>query len=402
MFYNIKYKDLKNNILFIALGFLVFSSLSSTIMIDYLHFPISMPEILFVPFVFLLWDKILSVKFTRKAVFLTSLIIFVLLFIGLLCGEFPLYAMLSSSRSWFYMLICVFAFSCPNKITNEDLMWLSLGSILAWLVDSLMNYQKLIESALTGETVVTYGLMLAVPIFIASTIYRGRYFFLLFGIIIIGITVIFAGLRRLLAMLVMSLLMALLLKVIKHKKQIVIFFIIGIALSGIIGLSLPMIGSYVKETSPAMYYRVFERTGKFLDTGDSGSAGDESRLKNFKDLADNIFEYTMPQGMVSVQTLSDKRTGVFNDFPLYQLVWIFGWLLTLFMLYHISLVLFRNYRKYMIIQDELSYISIIAIIDMFMLLFLEGTYIEYPYVTPITGVLLGRAILNSKSHSIIQ
>lgn len=47
-------------------------------------------------------------------------------------------------------------------------------------------------------------------------------------------------------------------------------------------------------------------------------------------------------------------------------------------------------------------IEVCSLFVMFVLLFLEGTFIEYPYATPITGMILGRAVLNSKTNKIIE
>ena len=193
-----KFQLKKNNLLFFLLGFFVFSSLSSTIVQTYLHFPISLPEMLFVPFVFLLWDKIKSISFSSKDFVITSAILIVLLLIGLICGKFPLYSMLATSRSWFYLIMCFFAFSRENKITSDDLMWMAFGSVMAWLVESLLNYRQLIEALLLEDQVVTYGLMLAVPVLFSTSIYKARHFLVLSSIAIISITVVFAGIRRLL------------------------------------------------------------------------------------------------------------------------------------------------------------------------------------------------------------
>ena len=202
---NVKFQTYKNNLLFFLLGFFVFSSLSSTIVQTYLHFPISLPELLFAPFVFLLWDKFKSIRFSSKDFVVTFAILIVLLLLGLLCGEFPLYSMLATSRSWFYLLMCMFAFSRSNRINSNDLMWLAFGSVIAWFVDSLLNYRQLVAGLLLEEQVITYGLLLAVPVLLATLIYRSRYLFVLICIVIISITVIFAGIRRLLVVALLSL-----------------------------------------------------------------------------------------------------------------------------------------------------------------------------------------------------
>lgn len=398
---NVKFQTFKNSLLFFLLGFFVFSSLSSTIVQTYLHFPISLPEMLFIPFVFLLWDKFKSIRFKGKDFVITGTILIVLLLIGLVCGEFPLYSMLATSRSWFYLLMCMFAFTRVNSITSDDLMWLAFGSVLAWFVDSLLNYRQLVTGLLLDEQVITYGLLLAVPVLLATLIYRSRHLFVLICIVIISITVIFAGIRRLLVVALLSLFISVLLKVFNSKKQVFSFFIIGLILAGLVSYSLPVIGEFVKENSPTMYYRVFERTENFLESGSSGSSGDNSRMNHFEKFFDDFFDHTVPYGMVSSNT-RDNGAGFFNDFPLYQLNWIFGWPIAFMLLIYVFRVLLLNLRKYNRNNNEVAFVSVNCIMVMFMLLFLEGTYIEYPYATPITGVLLGRAMLNSQYNITFQ
>lgn len=391
---NVRFQRFKNNALFLLLGFFVFSSFSSTIILKYLHLPISLPELLLVPFVFLLWDKLSSIKFQVGDMVITFGVLAVLLVIGMICGEFPLYSMVSTSRSWFYLLMCTFAFSRENKIDSEDLMWLSFGSVLAWFVESVLKYRRLISGILfEGDEVITYGLMLAVPVLLATTIHKSRYVIFSLSIVIISLTVVFAGLRRLLAVALLSILVGVILKVLKHLKQFVPFFIIGLFITVLANYSVPIIGEFVRDNSPVMYYRVFERTGNFLESGDSGSAGDQSRLNHFERFFDDVVDHTIPYGMVSTNT-RDNWAGYFNDFPLYQLCWIFSWPITLFFLIKGMKLFFQNLRKYRSQNDVVSFVSLNCITIMFMLLFLEGTYVAFPFATPITGLLLGRSWLN--------
>jgi len=101
--------------------------------------------------------------------------------------------------------------------------------------------------------------------------------------------------------------------------------------------------------------------------------------------------------MASLHSLSEKGTGIFNDYPLYELCWMFGWITTIVIMIWFFNLLLQNYRKYKRYKDTTSMISVNCLLVMFMLLFLEGTFLNYPYAAPITGVLIGRAILNAKS-----
>ena len=387
-----------NNTKFLLMGFFVFSSLSSTIIIDYLHFPMSLPEVLFMPFLILLKKKFKSVKVNVSEVFVVLFVCFFLVLIGYFYEQYSLFSMLSSARAWIYLLLCIIVFKHKNSITNSDLLWLCFGSIAAWFVDSQISFWSLMMGLAKKYFVVTFGLYLAVPILLTSCLFRKKYVLFVISIVIISGTIIYACVRRLLAITVIALFFAIFLSLKNSGKRILPYIILSSLLISGFMISIPTIGNFMEERSYGMYYRIFVRTESM--TGELSSS-DTKRQNNFTNLAENLIDYTIPRGMVSLKPGSDKETGVFNDFPLYQLCWIFGWPIALIILGYFLRILFRNYNKFNKENDETSIISINCMIIMFVLLFLDGTFIEYPYSTPITGVILGRAILNAKSREII-
>ena len=359
----------------------------------------SLPEVLFLPFLILLKKKFRSVKVKISEVIGILFLCFFLVLMGYFYGQFPLFSMLSSARSWIYMLLCLFLFKRKNSITNSDLMWLCLGSIIAWFVDSQINFNSLLMGLEAKNFVVTYGLLLAVPFFFSASLFGNKYLLFVFSIVIISGTIIYAGVRRLLAVTIIALVFAILLSLKSNGKRILPYIVLGsLFISGLI-ITLPLVSDYMKEKSYGMYYRIFVRTESMSD---DSSTIDSKRQSNFIYLVDNFLDYTIPRGMVSVRTSTDKGTGIFNDFPLYQLCWIFGWPIAIIILCYILKICFKNLIKFNKGKDETSIISINCIIIMFLLLFLEGTFIEYPYATPITGVVLGRAILNARTKRVID
>lgn len=391
-------KKYYNEICFFMMGLIVFSSLGSTIMIDYFHFPMSLPEVLFLPFLILLRKKMRSIKVDVSEVIGVVLFCIFLVLIGLLYGQYSLFSMLSSARAWIYLLICFFLFKRKNSITNSDLSWLCFGSICAWFIDSQLNFKSLMAGMINGHFVTTYGLMLAVPYFFSSTLYRKKYILFIVSIFIISGTILYAGIRRLLAVTVVTLIFAVFLSLKKSGKRVLPYIIVcSLLVSGFI-IAMPTVENYMKEQSYGMYYRIFIKTEAMTD---NTTDIDTKRQRHFSDLAEDFIDYTVPRGMVSMKTSQDKEAGKFNDFPLYQLCWIFSWPVTLIILSYFIVVFLRNFEKYNRIKDETSIISVNCILIMFFLLFLEGTFIEYPYATPITGVILGRALLNSKTKRVI-
>lgn len=386
-------KTVYNNLYFFLMGLLVFSPLSSTIAIKYWEFPLSLPELFFIPFLFFNKQKIRSVKAKTSDVALVSIVVSLLVLVGLLYGEFPLFSMLSSARSWLYLFLCIRFFSRANLITNEDLLWLAFGSMVAWLADSLLNFQKLLFTAASHEFVATYGLMLSVPIFFSVALYRRNYKLLLLGLSVIVMTMLFAGIRRLMAVFVISLFAVFVLSLQRVKKNFSSYFILGSFLIVLFFAGMPVLRDYLYEKSPGMYYRIFTRNDEFLESRSLNSS-DQVRSQHFTDLVNNFFDYTIPRGMVSVRTSEDSSTGIFNDFPLLQFFWIFGWPITICLLIYTTNLFLKNLSKYRINKDETSMLTVNCFIVMFTLLFLEGTFIEYPYATPITGLLFGRMLYN--------
>ncbi len=358
----------------------------------------SLPEVIFFPFLILLKKKFGSVKVNVSEVFVVLFVCFFLVLMGHFFGAFPLSSMLSSARSWLYLLLCVIVFKHKNSITNLDLMWLCLGSIVAWFVDSQISFKSLMMGMVTKYFVVTYGLLLAVPFLFSSLLYRKKYLLFVFLIATISGTIVYAGVRRLIAVTVIALFFAILLLLKNNGKRIFPYILLSSLLISGFMIAMPLIRNYMEEKSYGMYYRIFVRTESMTE---ELSSSDSKRQSNFTNLAENLLDYTIPRGMISVRTSTDKGTGVFNDFPLYQLCWIFSWPIALIILSYFLRILFRNYKKFNKENDETSIVSINCIIIMLVLLFLDGTFIEYPYATPITGTILGRAILNAKSKEII-
>ena len=377
----------------ISMGFFVFSPISSMITLQYIKLPIAMPELLFVPFALLLRNKIKSISIKSRDIVVPIVLIVILLLVGIIYDIFTLVGMLSTSRSWLYLLICINVFRKRNLITSEDLMWLALGSMGGWLYSSLYNYQYLLIDT-ERNFAATYGAMLSIPLFFSVAMNKKKPILLYIGLSLLVGIVVFAGIRRALAVAVVSLIISFYFSA-KSKKNFILYSILTITVVFALGTVMPLLRDYTYNTSSGMYNRIFGRTELYLE-GDIDSS-DQGRMNRIGDLFDNFIDYTIPRGMVSLQTEKEKGTGIFNDYPLYQLCWMFGWPVTLFIICYFLHILWINRRRYNKNKDSTSMTSVNCLIVMFMLLFLEGTFLTYPYATPITGVLIGRAILNAKS-----
>ena len=380
-----------NRILFILMGMFVLSPLCSELTIKYLHLPFAAPELLFIPFYYLLDFNTLKLN---KKVFFGLFILIVLLFIfAVLAGEFSLFAILSNARVWLYLFITLSLY-IDNNIDYEYLMFLSYGSLLGWAIICYLNF-GLQGSLAGGDFIVTYGVMLSIPIFIVLVFYLNNRFLLVSGIFLISIIIALAGIRRVMVIVAISLIVYAI--IVSSKNKMVFFrFLFFISSSAIIFIIvLPMIENAIKDVSHDLHYRVFTRTQNFITDGFSSNS-DQLRLKNFEDFYNNFWNYTLPNGFISHNTSNDN-VGYFNDFPLLQLCWIFGWPLAFFFVLYFAFIMIKNYylyNKYKNVKHLVSFISILIILVM---LFLEGAFLTFVYATPMTGFTLANAINNARS-----
>lgn len=382
-------KDKYAEIKFFLLGVIVFSPISSTITIQLLNFPFSLPEILLLPFLILLKNKIKTIKFKTTDLFTSLFIIFISVLFGLVYNEFSLYSMLSTARAWFYLIIFSIAFSRPNNITCNDLMYLAIGSILAWGIDAFYNAKNT-----TIGFNASYGVMLIFPILFSTIISKNKNFLLSLITLISLFLIVFSGLRRCIVVVVFSIFIPIFFSKFKFKqsiKRIVVIIIIGILIINII----PHLGNYLSELNTLQFNRIFTRTESIINNKELDSS-DEGRWIFIVDIISNFLNYTIPRGMVSLQTGTETITGTFNDFPLYQIMWITGWPIALTIVIWILYLIIGNYKKFRYWSDTCSITNMNCLIIMLILLFLEGTFIIYPYAVPITGIIIGRSILNTR------
>ena len=388
-----KYQLIENS-LFFLMGLFVFSSMCTILSLQFLKLPMAMPELLIIPFLFFLKKKFKTLKFHSIDFAYVLIVIAVLLLFGMLYGQFSLKGMLSVSRSWAYMLLCMFVFTRKNMISADNLMFLAFGSVFGWFVVSIFNYQVFLVSISDKSFANTYGLMLAIPLFLTVSLDRSKQFVFFLGLFFVLGIIVFAGIRRTLAVAVLAIIIAFIMSS-RNLKRSVLNIIILLIIIAVLQYILPLISGYLYDVSYGMYHRLFGRTEIYLEGGVLSS--DQHRINNISSLFDNFVDLTIPHGMVSLRTQSEEGTGLFNDYPLYELCWMFGWITTIVIMIWFFNLLLQNYRKYKRYKDTTSMISVNCLLVMFMLLFLEGTFLNYPYAAPITGVLIGRAILNAKS-----
>lgn len=390
-----------NNFYFILLGFLVFSPMSNKIIMDVIGLPLSMPELLLVPFFLVPHNKLWSIRIKGSDIFATGMLLILLIAIGLVMSNFSLYSMLSTSRAWFYLIVLTLAFSRDNDITTDDFMYLSLGSVLAWLIISRSTFATVIVQSITDQNEMeTYGVMMVVPILIAVSFSKSRYFMMILGLILIFAISIFSGTRRLMIVSLLSFVISFFLALRKGHFKGTMIIVLGMV--SIFVIVLPAIMSFVESNASVLYYRIFGRVTDAIENGELTADGDVARMRAIETFFNNLEDYIIPHGMISTRTgTKGGFVGLFIDFPLFQLSWVLGIPAAFLLIGYYVRKLLLNIKKYIRNRDDVSFVCIVALFVAFMLLFIEGSYIIYPESAPLTGALLGLSIRNVKSMKII-
>ena len=382
-----------NNSLFFCLGLLVFSPLSSEIAINYLHLPLALPELFIIPFLFLLKEKFRTIRLNKTSCLKLFFLLILMFIFGVLEGRFSLPSLISNARVWLYLFLSYAMFLNENYITSDDIMYLSFGSLVAWALLSYLNFSIM---GLDESTIAVYGVMLSIPVFISTAFSHGNKKVIVCGLLSIAIIMLLSGLRRAIFVFALSIFVYFVMIFIGNRKKIIAFLFFFLIISVLFIMILPILGEYIKSISYGLYHRVFIRTELLLTNGLSAS-NDTTRLSNFTYFLDNIQDYIIPHGLISHQTNMYKGVGLFNDFPLVQVSWIFSFPITVLILFRFLFVLERCMSKFYRYKHVDYLVCSSSLIVMFSLLFLEGTFLSFVYATPLTGVLLAKAVQLSKS-----
>lgn len=382
-----KIKQFKAFMIFVLMGFIVFSPISSLIIIDYLGFPMSMPEVLLIPFLYLTKDKLKTIHFNKKIFLNLSIISAFLLVLGLL--KYDIFSLLSMYRGYLYLFIFYCSFDSQNAYTEYNILYVCFGSILGWMIEAIYNTRMYMLSS--SDLTYSYGLMLAIPLFLSISFRKGRNLLLIVGIVVILITILFAGLRRLLFIFIFSLFIVYLLNSLRAIKEILTKALMVIPIILIVYFNYDAIGEEVRKVSPQAYHRIFARTEITVSEGGQ----DRDRQTNFTNFVDNFTGYMFPHGFIGNDT-SQSHAVSWMDFPLSGIAWTislpFTIILLFFFMRRAKNVLFKYLKK----SDDEAFVFFVSFITIFLLLFLEGTFITYPYATPITGLCLGKITMLSK------
>lgn len=162
------------SLLFILMGFLALSPFSSWLLIEKMRFPLAFPELFLIPFVIILRKQFnVRTSLGLQSIYIYITFLISLIAIALLWGDFSFHEILGASRAYLYIGLCYMIFRKGNPLSIINVMYISFGSLLGWAATSYLNLQ--LSIMLTDEVIVTYGAILAIPLFIILSLSKKYY-----------------------------------------------------------------------------------------------------------------------------------------------------------------------------------------------------------------------------------
>lgn len=371
---------------YLLFGGIVFSPMSSFITMDVFHLPISLPEVLFILFLPFCRKEFHFNTLQRKQTWITVLAWLSLIAMAFIVGKYLPYAILSTARSYLYLILFYLLFCNENNISVNTVYYICIGAFSGWLIDAFISFKTY---TLAGNgAAVSYGPMLCIPIIIGVQILKGKYKSLILMLLFSALLMVLSGMRRQMLITIVSFLVAFIYEAIRNKTNLIKISIGTLLISLIIALNFPFIEGTIKSYSGELYFRVITKTESFLQGEEN--EGDNIRRELIHKYIDNMGSYIIPQGFVSKQTATDHDTGNFNDLPMLEVSQTFSlWGALLFILYFI----YTAYRCYILTKkgfyEETILIFPLSFVIILILLFLEGSFLTFPYAVPFTGYCLG-------------
>lgn len=323
------------------------------------------------------------------------MVIIFLICIAFILGEFPPFSILSTARGYFY-LVLVFSIFKNKEIKDINyIYYIVFGSTIGWMILGLLQVNEIRSNIAPNQDVsVVYGNMIALALAISIVIvFKKRIHSLITFIaaIIISITV---GLRRQIFVTLISYLLSYLTQIsFNIKRAIALAFSISLIVFSLISL-YPIAKDYTYNISPMLYYRIFVKSEQFV-TGDI-SESDQTRMRNFTTFTNEIENYILPRGLVSKRTGEDAGTGVYIDFPLLEFFHVFGILFGVPLIFIFTRRIVFHFNNYYNKGIRESAVSLVMFGVVIALMFLEGTFLNYAYATPVTGFVVAR-IMSTKN-----
>jgi hypothetical protein len=376
--------SIKDIILYIFCGIFCFSPISALVF-NSVGIASTLNEIfLFLFFPFLL--SRLKLRLNLIILFYGTIGILLLIIISLFVGDFPAYSILSTARGYFLLLLG-FAYSVNSPFKIEDLKYVFFGSVIGWVYRAI----DLINEVRVGndESLVANGNLLA--LFGVVLLLLSRSYGKLISIITIFSVLyisIFSGSRRSVLVVGLALLFYFILNIKKVRSWSILIFVI----SGVL-ISMQYLIEILDDINPVMRFRLID---KFANLASNDS--DQIRVGFVDRWVASLYSEFFPSGFISKRTFEDFGAGDYMDFPISELTKTFGLVMLFPFFFFFFYKLSIQFKKYINGNSE-GAINLSFGILLIILIFVEGSFLNFVFITPMTGIILAK-ILNVNNITI--
>lgn len=363
------------------LGVIVFSPVSSKLMLDLLQFPLALPELLVIPFIPIITRHF---KFAIKARGIFSAAIFTVFMIlaAIVSSDFGIYAILSTARGYFYIMFVYFLFRSKHDINWNSLYLICWGSVFGWVGLAALSTSLTILGLSQDNNIAVYGNYIALALTIAIPIYKTQRARVLYVFFVVAMLCLFSGLRRVILISVLSYIVAILLNPNIFNRRNLISLIAGIAT---LYLLFSPIRNVVKEHSQNLYIRIFLKSESLISSERSES--DRTRFSHFSNFRNTMDEHWLPRGFVTKQTMADNAGG-YMDAPYKEFRHMFGILLGSLVLLFSMVNLVVLIIIFIKVKSIKSYVGLVLFAVVTALFGVEGSFLNFTYIVPFTGLSL--------------
>jgi len=384
-----RYSLIFNYTLLFFAGFMVFSPISSRISFEVLHLPLALPEILFVPFYFK-FRKFFDLRINHKIFISGTVIIIILICIAFFVGQFPISSILSTTRGYFYMLVVFSVFKDKSIKNYIYIFYIVLGSSVGWAVLGLISFRNIISGLFFNSSGAVYGNMIALGLMVVIPIIFRKRFLILLSFLITVIISIVAGLRRQIVVVIGVYIFSLFTQLRSSVKRMISLVVSVSFFIGFLIIFFPVTENFIHLNSPLLYKRVFVKSEQLVS--DNMGSADQSRIGHFYNFLDNMDNYIFPHGFVSKRTMQDPGAGVFMDSPYLELFYTFGIFFSIPIIIYFFYSIYFHFSNYYKREIRESAVCIAMGGVVLILMFIEGSFLNFVYTTPLTGFVFARIV----------